>query len=114
MNTKAKHKYRTLDEIEENYFRKHPREVGVYLTEIFDEYSRDGDSAALLASLRVIAKVKGISVLAEQTGMTRQGLQKALSSNGNPRLDNINSIMHALGYRLIPKKLRHPSPLSRQ
>ena len=99
-------KYRTLDHIEEDYFRKHTREVDAYLTEIFDDYAREGDSAALLASLRVIAKVKGISALAEQTGMTRQGLQKALSSNGNPRLDNINSIMHALGYRLMPKKLQ--------
>ena len=99
-------KYRTLDHVEEEYFRKHPREVDAYLTEIFDDYAREGDSAALLASLRVIAKVKGISALANQTGMSRQGLQKALSSNGNPRLDNINSIMHALGYRLMPKKLQ--------
>lgn len=101
-------KFRTLDNIEEDYFRKHPREMAAYLTEIFDEYARDGDSAALLASLRVIAKVKGISALAEETGLTRQGLQKALSSKGNPRLDNINSIMHALGYRLMPKKLHSP------
>ncbi len=28
--------------------------------------------------------------------MSRQGLQKALSNKGNPRLDNINSIMHAI------------------
>jgi len=100
------HKHRTLDDIEEDYFRKHPREIGKYLTEIFDEYARDGDSAALLASLRLIAKVKGITTLAEQTGMTRQGLQKALSNKGNPRLDNINSIMHALGYGLTLKKIR--------
>ena len=99
-------KHRTLDNIEEDYFRKHPREVEAYLAEIFDEYANDGDSAALLASLRVIAKVQGMSALAEKTGMTRQGLQKALSSKGNPRLDNINSIMHALGYRLMPKKLQ--------
>lgn len=98
-------KYRTLDNIEEDYFRKHPREVDSYLAEMFDEYAKDGDSSALLASLRIIAKVKGISALAEQTGMTRQGLQKALSSKGNPRLDNISSIMHALGYRLTPKRL---------
>ena len=99
-------KFRTLDHIEEDYFRKHPREIATYLNEIFDEYSNDGDSAALLASLRIIARVKGVSAMAEQTGMTRQGLQKALSGKGNPRLDNINAIMHALGYRLMPKKLR--------
>jgi len=97
-------KLRTLDELEADYFRKRPDEIGPYLTEIFEEYAADGDSAALLASLRVIAQVKGITVLASKTGMTRQGIQKALSSKGNPRLDNINSIIHALGYRLIPQK----------
>lgn len=98
-------KYRTLDAVEESYFREHPEELDDYLAEIFDAYAEDGDSAALLASLRVIAKVKGISAIARETGMTRQGLQKALSSKGNPRLDNVNSIMHAMGYRLVPEKM---------
>ena len=97
--------YRTLDNLEESYFRDHPNEVDDYLAEIFDLYAEDGDSPALLASLRVIAKVKGISTIAKETGMSRQGLQKALSGKGNPRLDNINAIMHALGYRLMPEKL---------
>ncbi len=97
--------YPTLDEVEEQYFREHPNEIEPYLSEIFEDYSQTGNSAAMLASLRVIARVKGITQLAEQTGMTRQGLQKALSGKGNPRLDNINSIMHAMGYRLIPQKM---------
>ena len=100
----TKPNYKTLDVIEENYFREHPEEIGPYLTEIFSLYADDGDSAALLASLRVIAKVKGISALARETGMTRQGLQKALSSKGNPRLDNVNAIIQALGFRLLPQR----------
>lgn len=95
----------TLDELEEQYFQDHPEEIEPYLSEIFEDYAQDGDSAVLLASLRVIARVKGITKVAEQTKMTRQGLQKALSGKGNPRLDNINSIMHALGFRLTPQKL---------
>lgn len=98
-------RYRTLDELEENYFRRHPEEIGPYLTEIFEEFAQDEDSGALLASLRVIARVKGISALADETGMTRQGLQKALSGQGNPRLENVNAIMRALGYRLVPQKI---------
>lgn len=97
--------YRTLDELEEDYFRRHPEEIGPYLTEIFEEFAQDEDSGALLASLRVIARVKGISALADETGMTRQGLQKALSGRGNPRLENVNAIMRALGYRLVPQKI---------
>jgi HTH-type transcriptional regulator/antitoxin HigA len=104
MNTKPVHKFKSLDQLEENYFRDHPRKIDIYVKEIFAEYANDGDSAALLASLRVIARVKGISAIAEQTGLSRQGLQKALSGKGNPRLDSINSIMHALGYRLKPER----------
>lgn len=101
----AKRTYRQFREVEEEYFRTRPKEIDAYLDEIFDEYAEDHDSAALLASLRVIAKVKGISHIAEKTGMTRQGIQHALSSKGNPRFDNVNSIMNALGYRLVPEKL---------
>lgn len=96
--------YRTLDNLEEDYFRRHPEEIEPYLHEIFEAFAEDGDSSALLASLRTIARVKGISTLADEVGMSRQGLQKALSAKGNPRLDNINLIMQALGYYLTPQK----------
>ncbi|MGB3636911.1 MAG: hypothetical protein WBA39_04875 [Rivularia sp. (in: cyanobacteria)] len=74
-------KFRTLDEFEEEYFIEHPEEIDDYFTEIFQEYALDNDSGALLASLRIIARVRGISETAEQVGMTRRGLQKALSIN---------------------------------
>ena len=98
-------KLQNFDEYEEEYFCKHPEEIDDYLKIIFDEYAQDSDTGALLSSLRVLARVKGISTIAEETGMSRKGLQKALSSQGNPRLENINAIMHAMGYRLTPEKL---------
>ena len=97
--------YRTLDEVTEEYFRDHPEEIEDFLTENFEQYARDGDSAALLSALRIVARVKSISAIAEEIGMTRHGLQKALSAKGNPRLDNISSIMRAMGYRLMPQKV---------
>ena len=98
-------KFRTFSEVSEEYFTNHPEEIECFLAENFKEYAKDGDSAALLSALRIIARVKGISEMARESGMTRQGLQKALSVEGNPRLENINSIMKALGYRLIPQKI---------
>ncbi len=97
--------YRTLHEVTEEYLNEHPDEIDAFLTEIFADYAEDSDSAALLSALRVIARVKGITSMASEVGMSRQGLQKALSSKGNPRLDNINSIMHAMGYQLMPLPL---------
>ena len=71
-------------------------------------YAVDGDSAALLSALRIIVRVKGVSSMPEGIGMTRQGLQKALSAKGNPRLDNVNAITRAMDYQLIPHRLERP------
>jgi probable addiction module antidote protein len=98
-------KLRTLDEFAEGYFRDHPDEIDDYLTEIFQDFAEDNDTGALLAALRVIARIRGVSDMAERTGMTRQGIQRALSVDGNPRLGNVASIMKAMGYCLVPQKL---------
>ena len=101
--------YRTLDDASVEYFEQHPEEVDNFLQEIFADYAEDGDSATLLSALRIVARVKGISVMAEEIGMSRQGLQKALSAKGNPRLDSINAIMRAMGYQLMPARLGVPT-----
>ncbi len=99
--------YRPLDDVTVEYFIRHPEEIDAFLAETFADYAQDGDSATLLLALRIIARVKGISAMAEEVGMTRQGLQKALSAKGNPRLDNINAIMRAMGYQLMPYRLEN-------
>ncbi len=88
--------YRTFGDLEEGYLRDHPNEVDDYPAILFDEYTQSGDTAALLSSLRVVIRVKGVS---------RKGLQKALSEEGNPEFARVNAIMHAMGYRLAPQKL---------
>jgi HTH-type transcriptional regulator / antitoxin HigA len=98
-------KLRTLDEFTEGYFRAHPDEIDEYLTEIFQDFAEDRDTGALLTGLRVIARVRGVGEMAAQVGMTRQGLQKALSDEGNPRFSNVTSIVQAMGYHLMPQKI---------
>lgn len=97
--------YRTIGEVEEQYLRDHPEEVDDYITVLFDEYAESGDTTALLSSLRVVSRVKGVSRVAEDSGLSRKGVQKALSENGNPQFSSVNAIMHAMGYRLTPQKL---------
>ena len=101
--------FRTFREVEEEYFRTRPEEIDDYLTLIFDEYANDGNLAALLASLRVISRVKGITAMAEEIGMTRKGLQKALSEQGNPKFESISAILQAMGYRLTPQRIHKES-----
>jgi probable addiction module antidote protein len=99
---------KSFDRFTEEYFTARPEEIDDYLVEILDAYAKNADSAALLSQLRTIARVKGISVIADEIGMSRKGLQKALSEGGNPRLENINAIMRAMGYQLTPQRIAEP------
>lgn len=98
-------KYRSFSEVEESYFRDHPEEMDDYINLIFEEYAKDGETGALLSSLRVLSRVKGVTQIAQETGLSRKGIQKALSEDGNPEFASINAIMRAMGYRLSPQKL---------
>ena len=98
--------FRTFTDVEESYLREHPEEIDSYIATLFEEHERDGDTGALLSSLRTVGRVKGMTKIAEEAGMTRKGVQKALSNEGNPTFANVNAIMHAMGYRLIPQKIQ--------
>ncbi|MDQ2904370.1 MAG: addiction module antidote protein [Ktedonobacteraceae bacterium] len=97
--------YRTIDDITEEYLRNHPDEIDVFITELFEEYAQDRDIATLLSSLRVISRVKGVSGIAETSGLSRKGVQKALSEDGHPKFESVSAILHAMGYWLAPQKL---------
>ena len=60
-----------------------------------------GDDAAFLAkALGNIARAKGMSQLARDTGLGRESLYKALSGEGNPSFATILKVISALGIRL--------------
>ena len=46
-----------------------------------------------------------IDRLAASAGLSRKGLQKVLSEEGNPYFESVNAIIHAMGYYLVPQKL---------
>lgn len=54
-------KYRSFSEVEESWFRDHPEEVDDYINLVFEEYAKDGDTGALLSSLRVLSRVKDVT-----------------------------------------------------
>lgn len=64
----------------------------------------DRDSALLSAALGDIARSKGMTQLSRETGITRDGLYKALSPSGNPSFSTVQKVVKALGYKfdLVP------------
>lgn len=83
-------------------YLKTPEDVAEYLIAAFEEA---GDDAAYMAHvIGVAARAHGgMTRLARETGMTRAGLHKALSKDGNPSFETIVKAMRALGVRLVPQ-----------
>ncbi len=71
--------------------------VAEYLTVILEE----NDPALLAAALGDIARARGMSEIAEASGITREALYKALRPDAQPRFDTINRVCAALGIKLV-------------
>jgi DNA-binding phage protein len=97
--------YRTLSEVMEEYLLNHPDEIDSFVSVLFEEYARDGNIAATLSALRVVSRVKRI-LTAEGADTSQQEVQQAFSENGDPKFGDVNALMHAMGYRLMPQKLQ--------
>lgn len=60
-----------------------------------------GDDPALIAhALGVIARARGMTQLARDTGLARENLYKALSADGNPEFGTVMKVIRALGVKL--------------
>ena len=57
------------------------------------------DPTAVPRALGVIARSRNMSELARRVGMSRDGLYKALSTDGNPTWSTILKVTNALGLR---------------
>ncbi len=58
------------------------------------------DPKVIAAALGAIARSRNLSQIAGEAGMSREGLYKALSADGNPALATVLKVAHALGLRL--------------
>jgi probable addiction module antidote protein len=75
-----------------------PEEMAAYLDACLAEC--DGDASFVAKALGDIARARGMSALARETGLGRESLYKALSANGNPQLDTVLKVAKALGLEL--------------
>ena len=71
-------------------------DMALYLEACLEE-----NNPALIAhALGVIARARGMTQLAKDTGISREGLYKALSADGNPEFATILKVTRALGIKL--------------
>lgn len=80
-----------------NYLRT-PADAAAYLEAALED-SGD-DPAAVALALGTIARSGNLSELARRIGMSREGLYKALTAEGNPSFATISKVATALGLRI--------------
>lgn len=76
-------------------------DIVCYLEAAFE----DGDPQIIMEALGNVARSKGMTAIATETGLGRESLYKALSSSGNPRFFSIMNVLQAFGIRLHPVAL---------
>ncbi|WP_269715877.1 addiction module antidote protein [Caulobacter sp. NIBR2454] len=73
-----------------------PEQAAVFL----DEALATGDAGYIQHALGVLARSKGMTHLADATGLGRQGLYKALAEDGSPKFETVLNVVRALGIQL--------------
>ena len=86
-----------------NYVKFDPSEyldsdeaIFIFLEDILES----GDPKIIAAGLGDVARAMGMTELAAKTGLSRESLYRALSDEGNPRLDTLLKVLGALGVKL--------------
>jgi probable addiction module antidote protein len=70
--------------------------IAEYLTAALEDENPD----VFLAAISDVAKARGMSFIAESTGLGRASLYKALAPGAKPRYDTILKVLHSLGVKL--------------
>lgn len=86
-----------LPEFDAAEYLNSEQDMAAYLTVILEE----NDPALLAAALGDIARSRGMTQVARDSGITREALYKALRPGSEPRFDTISRVCAALGVRLV-------------
>jgi probable addiction module antidote protein len=61
---------------------------------------QEGDPIAIATALGNVARARGMTKLAKDTGLTREALYRALAPEGNPTLASFAAVLDAMGLRM--------------
>ena len=70
------------------------------ISEYLSQVLADGDTDEILRALGHIARARGMSQIAKETGLGRESLYKAFGPGAKPRFDTVLKVIRALGIDL--------------
>ena len=75
-----------------------PEEMAAYLEACLEE--ANGDAAFVAKALGNIARAKGMTEIARETGLSRESLYKSLSGERSPSFETVLKVITALGLKI--------------
>jgi probable addiction module antidote protein len=64
------------------------------------------DAGYIAHALGIVARARGMSEVARETGLAREALYRSFAEDGNPTLKSVLSVMQSLGLELTTKRHR--------
>lgn len=79
-----------------------PEDIASFLADAFET----GDVGYISHALGLVARAKGMTAIAKDTGLSRESLYKALNAGGHPKMETILKVMKAMGVTMsvVPEK----------
>lgn len=103
----SKKTLKKFESLSSEHFRKDKKLAEEFLQLALEGFEKDGDEKTLLVALRQVAIARGgFTKLATETGLSRENLYRALSSNGNPTFVTMKVVLQNLGYVFSFKRVR--------
>lgn len=91
-----------IAEFDVSDYLRDDEDIAEYLTQVLAE----GDSNELLRAIGYIAKARGMTQLAKDTGLGRESLYKAFRTDAKPQFETVFKVLYALNINLkaVPKE----------
>ena len=83
-------------------YLKTPEAIAAYLTEAL----ASDNAAYICAALDTIARAKGMTSVARETGLSRESLYKSLSGSSKPEFETVRKVINSFGVRLVAEPLK--------
>lgn len=99
---RPKIKISELPDFDAAEFLQTDADIAAYLSTVLEE----NDAGLLAAALGDIARVRGMTQVAKEAGITREALYKALRPGSEPRFETVSRVCAALGVKLVAQPLQ--------
>lgn len=96
MKSAKKTKIKDLKKFDVVDYLKTEKDIATYLSAVLE----GGDPALFVAAIGDIARAKGMTEIANRSGVTRESLYRALKVEARPRFETVTRVVQALGLKL--------------